>query len=256
MNKVFAIARNTFREAIRNKILYAILFFAVLVLFASLILGELSLNQGIKVTQDTGLTAISAFGILIAIFIGVSLVHRELDKRTIYTLISKPIHRHHFFLGKYFGMLMTAFVQVFVLTLVFTLLLFYQYNWGYIEFNVYSAIFLYWIEIMLITSVALFFSSFTTPFFSGVFTFSIFIIGRIMPEVEMIMDKLENPALWVLLKVSTALPNLQTFNITDKVVHGEIIESTYILSSTMYGLFYTLLFLLLGSLLFSRRDFV
>lgn len=254
MNKIIAIARNTFREAIRDKILYAILFFCMFLLLSSLILGELSLGHNIKITKDLGLAAISLFGILLAIFTGVSLVHKELDKRTIYTLLSKPIHRYQFILGKYVGMLLTAFVQMLFLTIVFTCLLLYQQQT--LDTNVYQAIFLYWIEIMLVTSVALFFSSFTTPFFSGLFTFCFFLIGRLMPEIEMVIRKIENPVAWFFLKASTLLPNLQALNIGPQVVHHDPLIPGYVFSSTMYALCYVGIFLLFAVALFSRRDFI
>lgn len=254
MYKVFAIAHNTFREAIRDKILYAILFFALLMLSASLILGELSLGHSIKVTKDFGLTAISWFGVLIAIFTGVSLVHKEIDKKTIYTIISKPIHRYHFILGKYLGMVWTAFVQMLFLTLVFTLIMLYQQQ--FLSFYTYWALLLFWMEIMLIISVALFCSSFTTPFFSGLFTFSIFLLGRLMPDIHMAMKQLDNPAAQFILSFSTILPDLQQLNISVRVVHNELVSAAYLFSSMLYALSYIGIFLLLSVVLFSRRDFV
>lgn len=254
MFKFMAIARNTFREAIRDKILYAILFFALLMMFAALALGEMSLGHPIKVTTDMGLTAISLFGVLIAIFTGVSLVHKEIDKRTIYTIISKPIHRYHFIIGKYIGMVLTALVQILTLTTVFTLLLFFQQQ--FVDFHVYLAIFLYWLEIMLVISVALFCSSFTTPFFSGLFTFSIFLIGRLMPDIYLVLSKTENPVVWGVLKLSTMLPNLTLLNLGEKVVHGELVAVGDLLSHVLYALCYIGIFLLLSIFLFSKRDFI
>jgi ABC-type transport system involved in multi-copper enzyme maturation permease subunit len=254
VTKVFAIARNTFREAIRDKILYAILFFALLMLSASLVLGELSLGHSVKVTTDFGLTAISWFGILIAIFTGVSLVHKEIDKRTIYTIISKPIHRYQFIAGKYLGMVITALVQMLILTLIFSLIMLYQQQ--FLSMYVYWALFLFWMEIMLIISVALFCSSFTTPFFSGLFTFSIFLIGRLMPDIHMAMAKLDNPAAVVVLKLSTVLPDLQRLNLAVRVVHNELVSPAYMLSATLYACCYIAVFLFLAVLLFSRRDFI
>ncbi len=254
MFKVVAIARNTFREAIRDKILYAILFFALLMMFTALALGEMSLGHPVKVTTDMGLTAISLFGVLIAIFTGVSLVHKEIDKRTIYTIISKPIHRYHFILGKYLGMVLTAAVQMVALTTVFTVLILFQQQ--FIDFNIYLAVLLYWLEIMLVISVALFCSSFTTPFFSGLFTFSIFVIGRLMPDIYLVLEKTENPVIWLVLKVSTWLPNLTLLNIGEQVVHNELVPVHDLLSHSMYALCYIGIFLLLATMLFSRRDFI
>jgi ABC-type transport system involved in multi-copper enzyme maturation permease subunit len=252
--KLLAIASNTFREAIRDKILYAILFFALLMLFASMALGEMSLGHTVQITKNFGLTAISLFGIMIAIFTGVSLVHKEIDKRTLYTIISKPIHRYHFILGKYLGMLLTAVAQFIALTAIFTLLILIQQH--YLESQIFLALFLYWMEIMLIISIALFCSAFTTPFFSGLFTFSIFLIGRLMPEIMLVLDKTENPVIWLVLKLSTYLPNLQLFNVGERVVHQEIVPVSDLFSLSFYCLSYIGIFLLLAIALFSRRDFI
>jgi ABC-type transport system involved in multi-copper enzyme maturation permease subunit len=257
MNKILAIGRNTFREAIRDKILYAILIFALLMLFVALAFGELSgadSKVGSKVTKDLGMTFISLFGVLIAIFTGVSLVHKEIDKRTLYTVISKPIRRYQFIVGKYLGMLYTALAQIIVLSLTFAGLLMYQDQ--IINFDLFKAIYLYWLEIMLIISVALFFSSFTTPFFSGFFTFCIFLIGRLMPDIHMVLLKVKHPITLALLKLSTILPNLQFLNISHRVVHNEIVPLQYLWASTLYVFFYILIFLTLGALIFRRRDFI
>lgn len=254
MYKVVAIATNTFREAIRDKILYAILFFALLMMFAALALGEMSLGHPAKVTTDMGLTAISLFGVLIAIFTGVSLVHKEIDKRTIYTIISKPIYRYHFILGKYMGMVLTALVQILALTAVFTGLILFQKQ--FIDFNIYLAIILYWLEIMLVISVALFCSSFTTPFFSGLFTFFIFLFGRLMPDIYLVIQKTENPVIWLVLKLTTLLPNLTLLNIGERVVHNELVPVHDLVSNGLYALCYIGIFLLLAMAFFSRRDFI
>ncbi len=254
MIKIISIAKNTFKEAIRDKLLYAILFFALAMLFVSLLLGELSFGQAIRITKDLGLTSISIFGIAIAIFTGVSLVHKEIDKRTLYTIISKPIHRYHFILGKYFGMLFTASVQIVILSIIFIGLVFIQQQ--YVELALFKAIFLYWIEICLITSIALFFSSFTTPFFSGIFTFSIFIIGRLMPDVEMILQKTKNPLTWSILKLSTVLPNLQLLNVGERVVHGEPVPTSYLVAPTLYAISYIFIFLITAIFIFSKREFI
>lgn len=254
MFKILAIGRNTFREAIRDKILYAILFFAMLMMMAALVLGEMSLGHPVKVTTDMGLTAISLFGVLIAIFTGVSLVHKEIDKRTIYTIISKPINRYQFILGKYLGMVLTALVQIVTLTAVFTLLILYQQQ--YIDFNIYLAVFLYWMEIMLVISVALFCSSFTTPFFSGLFTFFIFLFGRLMPDIYLVISKTEDQVVRGLLKATTILPNLSLLNVGNRVVHGELISTTDVLVNSAFALSYIAGFLFLAIVFFSRRDFI
>ena len=105
--KIRAVAWNTFREAIRDKILYNLVFFSLLIMGVSTYLGDIALGKSVKVIQDVGLASMSVFGLLIAIFVGIGLVYKEIQRRTIYTLLAKPISRGQFLVGKYFGLVMT-----------------------------------------------------------------------------------------------------------------------------------------------------
>src|SRR2546423_15115422 len=162
MNRVFAIAHNTFREAVRNKILYALLVFAIGVIRFALPLGQMSLTEQARVTRDVGLAGIELFGILIAVFIGVNLVHKEIDRKTIYALVPKPLYRFEFIIGKYFGILATVAVMVVVMTGILLLVLVAQE--APIEGSLIRAVTLLFLELMVVTSVAVLFSSFSSPF--------------------------------------------------------------------------------------------
>ena len=116
MNKVQAIAMNTFKEAVRDRILYAILVFAIAMIASTYVLATIGAGGGEKIVRDLGLAFISIFGVLIAVFIGIGLVHKEIDRRTIYTIVTKPIHRFQFILGKYLGLSFTLFVNVAIMT--------------------------------------------------------------------------------------------------------------------------------------------
>ena len=160
MGKVAAIAMNTFREAIRNKVLYALLLFAVLLIMASIVVARLSLHEEIRVVQDLGLMALSLFGVLIAVFIGVNLVYKELDKKTVYFLIPKPLCRSQFLLGKYAGTLLTMAILIFVMSIVLLAVIWFMGARPSVV--VVQAIWFYFIEIVVISAIALFFSSFST----------------------------------------------------------------------------------------------
>ncbi len=123
MSKVFAIAINTFREAVRNRILYVLLFFSVLILLGAWVASTLSIEQPERTVRDLGVGAINIISGLIAVFVGIGLVYNDLDKKTIYTIVSKPISRWQFIVGKYLGLLLTIFVNVMIMTWVFCVVL-------------------------------------------------------------------------------------------------------------------------------------
>jgi ABC-type transport system involved in multi-copper enzyme maturation permease subunit len=155
MGKIFAIALNTFRESIRDRIFYSLLAFAILMLGFSMILGNLTIGDPIKIVKDFGLGAISLFGILIAIFVGIGLVYKEMEKRTIYVMLAKPIARWQFLLGKYFGLSLILMIEVLVMTIgLFVLCYYYKPD---VPWDLFLAIIPIYFELQLILAVALFF---------------------------------------------------------------------------------------------------
>ena len=263
MGKIITIGLNTFREAIRNKMLYSLLFFAVLVIVASLAFGSLSVHEEVRLTTDLGLAGMSIFSIIIAIFVGVNLVYKELERKTIYTLIPKPIHRYQFVLGKYIGMLMTLGVQVLVMTAVLVVVLLIQ--GAELSGAAASAwCMLIFLEVMVITAVAVFFSSFSTPFLSGLFTVGIFLLGRSVPDIKNVADKVDNAGLTALMEGMTRIvPDLRYFYVTGSEtagqhisVHGAFPDWTYVATAAVYALLYIALALIVAIFLFSRRDFI
>lgn len=124
--KIFAIAINTFKEAVRNRVLYVLLFFSVLIMFGAWTASTLSIDDETKIVRDLGIGSINFISVLIAVFVGIGLVYNDLDKKTIYTVVSKPIHRWQFLLGKYFGLLLTIAVNVFIMTWIFASVLHFR----------------------------------------------------------------------------------------------------------------------------------
>ena len=176
MTQMLAIAKNTFREAIRDRILYGFLFFAVLLILFSVVLGQLSFNQQIRCTLDVGLAGISFFSVLIAIFLGITLLHKEIEKRTIYTVLSKPVSRATYLLGKFLGLAATMAVQIMLMVAVFLAVLLLM--GGELTSGLFFALALIFVEVLLVISLALFFTSFSSPFLSGIFCLGIFAAGR------------------------------------------------------------------------------
>jgi ABC-type transport system involved in multi-copper enzyme maturation permease subunit len=269
MNRINAIALNTFREAIRNKILYALLFFALLLILSALAFAQLSLHEEARVTRDIGLGGIELFGALIAIFVGVNLVYKELDKKTVFALIPKPLHRWEFILGKFGGMVLTLGILMFIMALsLFGVL-------GVLALSdapgaldgagaMVRAVVLLYGEVVVVTAVAVMFSSFSTPFLSGMLTFGLWIIGHFTPELRELAGKLGGDAgRIILLGLLRIIPDLHLFYVSGSLmggrhvsIHGDYVDWSYVAAASGYGLFYAGCALALAMLLFARRDFV
>lgn len=254
--KIITIAVNTFREAVRDKILYTLLVFALLMIGSSVFISTLSVGDQIKIIQDMGLSMISIFGTLIAIFVGIGLVYKEIEKKTIYTIIAKPIRRYQFLMGKYCGLILTLLVEIAVMAGSYLFLLsFFPGSYNPI---ILKAIYLIFLELMLITAVALMFSAFSTPILSGMFTMAFFVIGHLTYDLKVLVT--ESKAKSQILEYFTnflyySLPNLENFNIKSRAVHHLPVSWEYMLFTTLYGLFYILLLLGISIIIFQRRDF-
>ncbi|HUU38524.1 MAG TPA: ABC transporter permease [Candidatus Desulfaltia sp.] len=253
--KIKAIALNTFKEAIRDRILYLLLFFAAVALVFSRVLAVLTVGDRVKIIKDVGLSSISLFGVLMAIMIGTGLVYKEIDKKTIYTLLSKPIQRWQFLLGKFFGLVLTLFIMTLAMSLIFlVIVLLYT---GRLEGSMLLAILFIFIELVLITAVAILFSCFSTPILSSIFSLSFYLIGHLSWGLETLIQKTRPGMSRIALRgLSAVLPDLENFNFKTEIVHGLAIDPRFYLYSAVYGLVYTLFILALAVLIFKKRDFV
>lgn len=264
MHKIWIIAYNTFREAIRDKILYNLLIFALVIIGASYLLSTLTLGEQSKIILDLGLGSMNLFGVLIAIFVGIGLVNKEIERKTIYTIITKPIARYQFLIGKYFGLVATLFVNLSIMLVGFYCS-FYLQKTGFFFLNApevhldlgfYKAVFLIFIELMVVTGIAILFSTFTTSTLAAIFTLFFYVIGHLLGTLKELALKLQDPLSKNLLDgLYYFLPNLEKFNIKSEVVHHIPISTQYVLMSTLYGILYISPLLLLASLIFQKRDF-
>jgi ABC-type transport system involved in multi-copper enzyme maturation permease subunit len=249
------IALNTFKEAVRDRILYLLLFFAALSILVSRILALLTVGDRAKIIKDVGLASISFFGALMAILIGTGLVYKEIEKRTIFTLISKPMRRHEFLLGKFFGLVLTLLVMLALMSVIFLALVFF--HTFSVEWKMLLAILYIFIEVILITAVAILFSSFSTPILSSLFSLCFYLIGHFSWSLETLIKKIPAGIFKVLAQiVYTILPDLENFNFKTEVVHGLTIPPQVLLYSAAYGFLYTVFILSLAILVFRRRDFI
>ncbi len=253
--KILAIALNTFKEAIRDRILYLLLFIAFISLVFSRLLALITVGDRIKIITDVGLASLSFFGALMAILMGTGLVYKEIDKRTIYTLLSKPIHRYQFLLGKFFGLILTLFVMLFFMSVIFIIIL--LLHSGRIEWGMLLAFAFIFLEMCLVTSVAMLFSCFSTPILSSIFSLSFYLIGHVSWGLETLINKMPEGIGKILVKgIYLFIPDLENFNFKTEIVHGLPIPPVIFLYTTVYGILYTVFVLSVAMLVFRRRDFI
>src|SRR6266550_3070535 len=183
--QIASIARNTFREAVRDRVLYNLVLFVLLLTGAAVFIGELSGGQERKIIVDLGLSAMLLFGVFIAIFVGVGLVYKEIERRTVYAIFSKPIGRGEFLLGKYLGLCLTLLVNVIVMGVGVSLALVYvSHGWDPLVLRIWPAIFLIYLELAILTAVAMLFSAFSSPALSALLTFFVFVIGHFSSDLK------------------------------------------------------------------------
>jgi ABC-type transport system involved in multi-copper enzyme maturation permease subunit len=255
MNRVWAIAGITFKEAKRDRILYLLFFFAAGTILASRVLAILTVGDRVKIIKDVGLASIQIFGVLMAVLIGTSLVYKEIDKKTVFTLLAKPLRRAEFIMGKFLGLVLTLLVMTAGMSLVF-LAVVYLHTFR-IEWPMLVAIAYIFLELVLVTAVAILFSSFSTPILSSIFSLAFYLIGHLSWALETLIRKMQAGAGRTAAQVFyTFLPDLENFNFKTEVVHGLPIPAGIFLSSFLYGIFYTAFILVLAVLVFRRRDFI
>jgi ABC-type transport system involved in multi-copper enzyme maturation permease subunit len=251
--RTLAVARNTFREAVRDKVLYVLLFFAAVAILGSKALGWVSIGQDIKIVKDISLAAISVFGVLIAIFVGTSLVYKEIDKRTIYTILSRPMHRYEFILGKYFGLAMLLALVTAIMAL--TGALYVLFLGGGLDVVYFQAVLLTFMELLFITAVAVLFSSLTSPILGAIIVFSVFVVGHATGILVDLPPHFDGTTTKVVLEIIYyLLPNLENFNIRAQAANSYPVSGFYVLWAMVYGVVYTGLVLLLAALAFEDKD--
>jgi ABC-type transport system involved in multi-copper enzyme maturation permease subunit len=253
MMRIWAVALNTFKETIRNRVLVNILLFAVALILLSLIIGEWTIHQQAKVIKDFGLSAMSIFGLLIAIFIGIRLMVQELEQKTIYIIASKPIHRWEFVVGKYAGLSLTLALNVLLMSVAL---------WGVdlviegrIDLGLVPAIVLIYIEILLIVAFALFFSSFVSPTLSAIFTIAVFVAGHMTEFLRDYVQVYPDRGLhWFLKGIYYVIPNLDKLNLKLAVVENLQRPPHAVLYGILYGVVYIVILLLLTTAVFQKKD--
>ena len=254
MHLLMVVAGNTFRETIRDKILYNLVLFAILLIGASVLLGTLTIGEQARIINDLGLAAINLVAVIIAVFVGIGLVTKEIERRTVYTILARPITRVQFVLGKYMGLGLIVVVNV---TIMFGMFLGTIWLTGNaIHVSLFQAVELILVETLLVMAIALFFSTFSSSTLSAIITLGLFVIGHLTSDLKGIAEKSQSQfteaALTALYYVC---PNLEMLNIKGQAASGLLVEAGYQATATAYGLLYAGLLLTGACLIFQRRDF-
>jgi ABC-type transport system involved in multi-copper enzyme maturation permease subunit len=267
MRAIAWIAVNVFRESVRDRVPYNLVLFAVLLMGASYLIGQLTAGQDIKIIKDLGLAATSIFGLFIAIFIGIQLVSKEVERRSIYGLLAKPVHRHQLVIGKYAGLVLTLAVNLSVMTAALYAVLAYvawtlgpfaaqAWDTPALDPGMLKAVWLTFVELAIVTAIALFFSTFSTPMLSAALTFALFIAGRFSADLRNFDQAVDSPAAVALARgLYWVLPNLAPFNVRTEVVHGLPVSLTYVAMTSAYAALYVGALLAMAVFVFARRDF-
>ncbi|MEK9156223.1 MAG: ABC transporter permease subunit [Patescibacteria group bacterium] len=253
MNNIIAIAKNTFRETIRDRILYGILAFALLFLLSTVLFGSISLGEDIKIIKDLGLAGIYIFSIIITIFIGTSLIYKEIEKRTLYIIFSKPVSASQFILGKFLGLM--SGIKMIVLLMVAVYLAVVYFNGGGFDYLALYSIVLLLFELAIFIALTILFSVFTSPLAATIYSIIILYIGHSLTMLHKAGEKSGGEVQkWLADIIYYLLPNLEKFNLRNSVVHGLAPDPGQIIYPIIYAVFYTAILLYLANLAIRKRD--
>jgi ABC-type transport system involved in multi-copper enzyme maturation permease subunit len=256
MNNVRTVAANTFREAVRDRVLYNLVFFALLMMGAAILVGQISIGIEESVIISLGLTAISVVGLFIAMFIGVGLVSKEMDKRTLYALLAKPVGRWEFLLGKFCGLVMTLTVNTAAMAAGLYLALWsVKHTLEKSDAWVLVAVYLILLKLAVVVALALLFSCFTTPFLAILFTAGIYVAGVFAGDLRTMQAvDISAGAMTVMKGISYLLPNFESFNVMGAVAHGRGVPGALVGQATLYAICYVAVVLAGAAAIFSRRN--
>jgi len=252
MNNITTIAKNTFKETIRDRILYAILAFAILFIASTVVFGSLSLGEDIKVIKDFGLAGIYIFSIIITIFLGVSLIYKEIEKNTLYLILSKPISKSQLIIGKYFGLLLSVTLTTLLMTAVYLIVV--ATKGGGFDAGSLLAVLLNLFEISIFISISILFSTLFTPLLGTIFSIIILYVGHSLDTLLRFADKSESISGYLVYPVYYLLPNLEKFNIRNLVVHGDMVSTPEYLLTILYAIIYSIILLSIAKISLEKEE--
>jgi ABC-type transport system involved in multi-copper enzyme maturation permease subunit len=252
--RLLAIAGNTVREAVRSRLLYALLLFAIVLICAGVLLSSLSYVESERILQDVGLGAMRLFGVAIALFVGVGLIHKEVERRTVYTILAKPLSRAEFLIGKFLGLVLTVWMQLAIMAVAFAAVS--AASGAPLGRGHVAACVLLGMELALVVAIATLFSAFTTPMLSSIFAGGLWLVGNLTRDLRELGAGSEQPGV----ELATAwahrvLPDLASFDLRLEAVHGLPVTISDVALPLVYGAAYAAVVLVLAVTIFERRDF-
>ncbi len=254
MHRIIAILENTFIESIRQKVLVLLVVFAFLMIIVSLFMGPFALGEASKIMRDFGLATTSLLGVLTTIIIGSTLIRKDVEKKTIYTVLSKPVKRSEVILGKFLGLSVLVIVLVLAMLAIQQLVIFVSE--GAFAPRLLIALPFTIIEIMVLLAILLLFSSFSSTTLTSIMGVIFFVVGHAMPDLKLFADQVKVPTLkYAAYGFYYVLPNLENFNLRIDLAYGLPLQADQILYSICYGLIYIVLLLYLTKLVFQGREF-
>ena len=266
MRAIVLVAGAVFRESVRDRVPYGMVLFAILLMAASYLISQMTAGQDLKIIKDLGLAAIGIFGLLIAVFIGIGLVSKEVERKSVYGLLSKPVTRSQFILGKFLGLVLTLLVNISAMTAAFYGVLLYMKvanpvvelaaQTPALDPRLLLAIGLILAELMVVTAVALFFSTFSSPLLATVLTLGLWVAGHFNADLRQFENVIDNTAIaWIARGLYYGLPNLAPFDIKAEVVHGFPVTLRHVALTLVYAAIYTGVLLTASVAIFRKRDF-
>lgn len=253
-NKVAALSLNTYREGVRDRLFALVGVFAAVVLVSTFIIGPLSLGEQQRISKDVGLAGISLLGFAVAVLVGTGIVYREIEKKTIYTIITKPLKSWHIILGKFLGL--NAIVGLLVVFMTgFFIIVNLIITKGF-DPRLLIAILLSWLELVLLTSLSILMSTMCAPILGAIITCLLYIIGHTSADLKQLAATFGSTSIKTMTSIIYyIIPNLEYLNVRSKVIHAVPIEPEYIAFASAYALLYTTGFLMLASYCLSRKEY-
>jgi Cu-processing system permease protein len=256
MSHILIVAQNTFREAVRDRVLYNLVFFALLMIASAVVVGQISMDIESVVMVSLGLSAISLIGLLIAVFTGVGLVSKEIDKRTLHAVLAKPLHRWEFLLGKFTGLVMTLAVNTAAMGAgLFLAMLYVKHSLVRADVVVLVAVYFILLKLALVVALAMLCSCFTSPLLAILFTVGLYVTGLFLAQLRSLQATQLSPQMQKLLTIlSYLLPNFGNYDVMGAAAHGRAIAARVVAQTTLYTIVYCAIVLSVAVVIFSRKD--
>lgn len=254
-SRLSAITWNTFREAVRDRVLYNLVLFVLLLVASAPLFSQISIGLEKLMLVNVGLSSISLFGVIIAIFVGIGLVSKEIEKKTLYTILSRPVRRWEFIAGKYLGLLLTLVVNAALMTVGFYVaLLIFIGGLKKADAMLLAAIYFILLQFMIMVAVTLLFSTFSTPIFSAIFAFALFVIGTFGEDLKNFAAMSHGATRWLATAAAYVMPNFASLNVIAQVAHDQSVSAHLVIFNTVYAVLYSIAVTTAAVLIFERRN--